>query len=109
MTNTQTTHYMQIKSQLVINLITNATFRSNLLDEQEKIISGTISNDEGIRSILKDNGYSEEMASEFVVKKDNGEGYFPKLDIKKLEDSKITEVMPDDVEMMTLGGFNLNW
>lgn len=109
MTNTQTTHYLQIKAQLVINLITNGSFRSKLSDEQEKIISGSVSNDQGIRSILKDNGYSEEMASEFVVKKDNGEGYFTKLDIKKLEDSKITEVMPDDVEMMTMGGFNLNW
>ncbi len=105
----QTTTYLQILAQMVMNLLTSEVFRSELMEEQEKIISGQVSNDEGIREILKNNGYSEEMASEFVIKKDKGEGYYMKLDIETLVKTNITEVMPDDVEMMTLGGFNLNW
>lgn len=102
----QTTNYLQIKSQLVINLLTNETFRHLLMEEQNNIVSGHASTDK-IKKILKNNGYSEDMASEFVIKK--GDGYEKKLDIEMLIESKVAEVMPDDVEMMTLGGFNLNW
>lgn len=105
--NQKTTNYLQVKAQLVINLLTNEAFREKLKKAQKSIINQKVEDDSAIRNILINNGYSPDLASEFVVKKDAK--YEVKLDIEVLIESRITEVMPDDVEMMTLGGFNLNW
>jgi hypothetical protein len=88
----KTTNFVQIKARLVMQIITSAVFRDSLRDaakRHDKI---------EIIKILKRNGYTEDLADEVHT-----------INFDDLEKSNILEVMPDDVEMMSTGGFNLNW
>lgn len=98
MGNENTTNFVRIKSQLVMQILTSAAFREELnkAQKQESL--------EELQTILSNNGYSRDLANELDLNNNTAA-----LNIEKLEGSGVTNVMPDDVEMMTLGGFNLNW